>query len=128
MRRPANARSEQALVRTSPLVDSAGWQRVFQGRAGHQTRRRRLLEPFDDGRPSACSRPCMRRPANARSEQALVRTSPTWFSTCLFAFLRGTCQRGIYDNMETAVETIFVGREGAYNRTRATPAFAGAGS
>jgi transposase len=33
-----------------------------------------------------------------------------------FAFLRGTCQRGIYDNMETAVETIFVGREGAYNR------------
>jgi len=33
-----------------------------------------------------------------------------------FAFFRGACQRGIYDNMETAVETIFVGRERAYNR------------
>ena len=33
-----------------------------------------------------------------------------------FAFFRGTCQRGIYDNMKTAVETIFVGRERAYNR------------
>ena len=33
-----------------------------------------------------------------------------------FAFFRGTCQRGIYDNMKTAVETIFVGRARAYNR------------
>ncbi len=33
-----------------------------------------------------------------------------------FAFFRGTCQRGIYDNMKTAVDTIFVGRERAYNR------------
>src|SRR4051812_13758125 len=33
-----------------------------------------------------------------------------------FAFFKGTCQRGIYDNMKTAVETIFVGRERAYNR------------
>jgi len=33
-----------------------------------------------------------------------------------FAFFQGTCQRGIYDNMKTAVETIFVGRERAYNR------------
>ncbi len=33
-----------------------------------------------------------------------------------FAFFRGPCQRGIYDNMKTAVETIFVGRERAYNR------------
>ncbi|WP_232627984.1 IS21-like element ISMdi27 family transposase [Methylobacterium sp. Leaf118] len=33
-----------------------------------------------------------------------------------FAFFRGACQRGIYDNMKTAVETIFVGRERAYNR------------
>jgi len=33
-----------------------------------------------------------------------------------FAFFKGACQRGIYDNMKTAVETIFVGRERAYNR------------
>ncbi|WCS25680.1 IS21 family transposase [Methylobacterium sp. NMS14P] len=33
-----------------------------------------------------------------------------------FAFYRGTCQRGIYDNMKTAVDAIFVGRERAYNR------------
>jgi len=33
-----------------------------------------------------------------------------------FAFFRGTCTRGIYDNMKTAVETIFVGKERAYNR------------
>ena len=33
-----------------------------------------------------------------------------------FAFFKGTCRRGIYDNMKTAIETIFVGRERAYNR------------
>ncbi|MFZ2510128.1 MAG: IS21 family transposase [Gordonia sp. (in: high G+C Gram-positive bacteria)] len=33
-----------------------------------------------------------------------------------FAFFKGTCTRGIYDNMKTAVETIFVGKERAYNR------------
>jgi len=33
-----------------------------------------------------------------------------------FAFFKGACSRGIYDNMKTAVETIFVGRERAYNR------------
>jgi transposase len=33
-----------------------------------------------------------------------------------FVFFKGTCTRGIYDNMKTAVETIFVGRERAYNR------------
>ena len=33
-----------------------------------------------------------------------------------FAFFEGACTRGIYDNMKTAVETIFVGRERAYNR------------
>src|SRR4051795_6711522 len=26
---------------------------------------------------------------------------------CAFAFFRGACQRGIYDNMKTAVETVF---------------------
>ena len=33
-----------------------------------------------------------------------------------FAFFKGTCTRGIYDNMKTAVETIFVGKDRAYNR------------
>src|SRR5260221_181621 len=33
-----------------------------------------------------------------------------------FALFKGACTRGIYDNMKTAVETIFVGRERAYNR------------
>ena len=33
-----------------------------------------------------------------------------------FSFFKGACTRGIYDNMKTAVQTIFVGRERAYNR------------
>jgi transposase len=33
-----------------------------------------------------------------------------------FAFFKGACTRGIYDNMKTAVETIFVGKEHLYNR------------
>ncbi len=33
-----------------------------------------------------------------------------------FAFFRGTCRRGIYDNMRTAVDAVFVGRERAFNR------------
>ena len=33
-----------------------------------------------------------------------------------FAFYGGGCRRGIYDNMKTAVETIFVGRAREYNR------------
>ena len=33
-----------------------------------------------------------------------------------FAFFKGTCRRGIYDNMKTAVETICVGKERVYNR------------
>src|SRR2546421_1834842 len=33
-----------------------------------------------------------------------------------FAFFKGTCTRGIYDNMKTAVETIFVGRDRQFNR------------
>lgn len=32
-----------------------------------------------------------------------------------FAFFRGACTRGIYDNMKTAVEAILVGRERSYN-------------
>jgi transposase len=33
-----------------------------------------------------------------------------------FAFFKGACTRGIYDNMKTAVDTIFVGKERQYNR------------
>jgi transposase len=33
-----------------------------------------------------------------------------------FAFFKGACSRGIYDNMKTAVDAIFVGKERAYNR------------
>ena len=33
-----------------------------------------------------------------------------------FAFLKGACTRGIYDNMKTAVETVFIGKERQFNR------------
>jgi transposase len=33
-----------------------------------------------------------------------------------FAFYGGVCRRGIYDNMKTAMETVFVGRAREYNR------------
>jgi transposase len=33
-----------------------------------------------------------------------------------FAFYKGTCTRGIYDNMKTAVETVFIGKDRQYNR------------
>jgi len=33
-----------------------------------------------------------------------------------FAFFKGSCERGIYDNMKTAVESIFVGKDRQYNR------------
>ncbi len=33
-----------------------------------------------------------------------------------FVFFRGACQRGIYNNMKTAVETVFVGKDRQYNR------------
>ena len=33
-----------------------------------------------------------------------------------FAFFKGACRRGIYDNMKTAVEAILVGKERRYNR------------
>src|SRR6266853_4090083 len=33
-----------------------------------------------------------------------------------FALFKGACGRGIYDNMKTAVETIFVGKDRLYNR------------
>jgi transposase len=33
-----------------------------------------------------------------------------------FAFFRGAYRRGLYDNMKTAVETVFVGKDRQYNR------------
>ena len=33
-----------------------------------------------------------------------------------FAVFRGTCTRGIYDNMKTAVETVFLGKDRQFNR------------
>lgn len=33
-----------------------------------------------------------------------------------FAFYRGTCTRGIYDNMKTAVDAVFVGKDRRFNR------------
>ena len=33
-----------------------------------------------------------------------------------FSFFRGACARGIYDNMKTAIEAVFVGKERGYNR------------
>ena len=33
-----------------------------------------------------------------------------------FAFFRGACTRGIYDNMKTAVDAVFVGKDRTYNR------------
>jgi len=33
-----------------------------------------------------------------------------------FAFYGGVCERGIYDNMKTAVDAVFVGKERKYNR------------
>jgi transposase len=33
-----------------------------------------------------------------------------------FAFFKGTCRRGLYDNKKTAVETVFVGKDRTYNR------------
>jgi len=33
-----------------------------------------------------------------------------------FTLFKGTCGRGIYDNMKTAVETVFVGKDRVYNR------------
>src|SRR5215831_8095869 len=33
-----------------------------------------------------------------------------------FEFLRGVCTRGIYDNMKTAVEAVFIGKDRQFNR------------
>jgi transposase len=35
---------------------------------------------------------------------------------CGFSFFKGVCTRGIYDNMKTAVETVFLGKGRTFNR------------
>ncbi|MDQ2762794.1 MAG: hypothetical protein M3Y22_04705, partial [Pseudomonadota bacterium] len=52
-------------------------------------------------------------PGWLRSEQMTGFDRNRWLQSSECA---GACVRGIYDNMKTAVETIFVGRERAYNR------------
>ena len=60
---------------------------------------------------SATAACCSCGPIRARARRWC--STPT---TGRFAFFKGACTRGIYDNMKTAVETIFVGKERAYNR------------
>ena len=36
--------------------------------------------------------------------------------TRAFAFFRGTCTPGIYDNVKTAAETVFIGKDRQFNR------------
>ncbi len=50
--------------------------------------------------------------AYPREIQVLVFDAPTR----AFAFCKGTCTRGIYDNMKTAVETVFIGKDRQFNR------------
>jgi transposase len=57
------------------------------------------------------------------SRMMLVRTYPRETQEMVFdaherafAFFKGACRRGIYDNMKTAVETIFIGKDRQYNR------------
>jgi transposase len=38
-----------------------------------------------------------------------------------FAFFKGACARGLYDNMKTAVETVFVGKDRQYVSAAGTP-------
>ena len=48
----------------------------------------------------------------------LPRRPPGTHAECerAFALFKGACQRGIYDNMKTAVETVFIGKDRQYNR------------
>ena len=47
----------------------------------------------------------------ARNADAPARERMT-----LIRIFKGACGRGVYDNMKTAVETIFVGKDRQYNR------------
>jgi transposase len=43
-----------------------------------------------------------------RPRFAITRSTPTFRA---FAFWGGACERGIYDNMKTAVDAVFVGKD-----------------
>jgi transposase len=45
-----------------------------------------------------------------------------------FALLKGTCRRGLYDSMKTAVETTLVGQDRLYKPPSAVESRAGAGA
>ena len=70
----------------------------------------------DDGEGGA--RPAVPQPDAVRAGAIRARRR-RWCSTRTTGpsrFFKGTCRRGIYDNMKTAVDTIFVGKERVYNR------------
>ena len=48
------------------------------------------------------------------SRMMFVRAYPRESQEVVFAFFKGACTRGIYDNMKTAVDTVFVGKERQY--------------
>src|SRR3546814_2755138 len=45
-----------------------------------------------------------------------MRISDWSSDVCSSDLFKGACTRGIYDNMKTAVETIFAGKQRTYNR------------
>ena len=76
---------------------------------------------------SCCS--CGPIPARRRSRRGLLAPVPSGLASIAslrsrvfdahdraFAFFKGACTRGIYDNMKTAVEAIFAGKARLYNR------------
>ena len=50
--------------------------------------------------------------AYPRETQEMVFDAHAW----AFAFFGGVCTRGIYDNMTTAVDAVFLGKERQFNR------------
>src|SRR5215467_6160449 len=57
---------------------------------------------------------CHSRMLFVRVEHHLLRLARVGAHDRAFALFKGTCSRGIYDNMKTAVETIFVGKDRLY--------------
>jgi hypothetical protein len=56
---------------------------------------------------SATAACCLREPIRGRRKEVVFDAHDLF---------KGTCSRGIYDNMKTAVETIFAGKDRRYNR------------
>jgi hypothetical protein len=48
--------------------------------------------------------------------EILAGREPEILVEAVVAFFKGTCTRGIYDNMKTAVEAVFIGKDRQYNR------------